>query len=68
MVGVSCMWIAAKYEEQCVPSSQQMVGLTDDTYTTQVRDIEQLYLKSEFHLLSSTRCCILRAPETPGII
>ena len=63
MVGVSCMWVAAKYEEHCAPSSQLMVGLTDDTYTTQVRDTEQLYLTSEFRVLASTRCCILGRGE-----
>jgi hypothetical protein len=37
LVGISCMWIAAKYEEQYPPTSQQMAGITDDTYTTLVR-------------------------------
>ena len=36
LVGVSCMWIAAKYEEESPPSSKQLSSITDDTYSTQV--------------------------------
>jgi len=46
LVGISCMFIAAKYEEIFPPNVGEFVYITDDSYTkTQILRMEKLILK-----------------------
>jgi len=52
LVGTSCMYIAAKYEEIIPPGVNEFVYITDDTYTKrQVLRMEHLLLRiMDFHI------------------
>jgi len=52
LVGVSCMWIASKYEEMYAPEINDFVYITDNAYTTlEIRQMELDILRTlDFNL------------------
>ena len=36
LLGITCLWIAGKYEEVHPPQAQDMVGMTENQYSTEV--------------------------------
>ena len=52
LVGTTCMWVAAKYEEIYPPSVTEFAHMTDNTFQKEdLREMEQMILKAmEYHL------------------
>ncbi|KAL5075687.1 hypothetical protein RYX36_014671 [Vicia faba] len=62
LLGVSCMMIAAKYEEICSPKVEEFVYTTDNTYSKeQVLEMESSVLNFlKFEMTAPTTRCFLR--------
>ncbi|KAK2390372.1 mitotic cyclin a2-type [Trifolium repens] len=62
LLGVSCMMIAAKYEEICAPKAEEFCYITDNTYSKeQVLDMESSVLNFlKFEMTAPTTRCFLR--------
>ncbi|XP_066311749.1 cyclin-A1-1-like [Miscanthus floridulus] len=62
LLGVSCMLIAAKYEEICAPQVEEFCYITDNTYfRDEVLDMEASVLKYlKFEMTAPTAKCFLR--------
>ncbi|XP_009106401.1 cyclin-A1-2 [Brassica rapa] len=62
LLGVSCMMIAAKYEEVCVPQVESFCYITDNTYSrNELLEMESSVLNYlKFELTTPTAKCFLR--------
>ncbi|KAL1214570.1 Cyclin-A1-2 [Cardamine amara subsp. amara] len=62
LLGVSCMMIAAKYEEVCVPQVEDFCYITDNTYSrNEILEMESSVLNYlKFELSTPTAKCFLR--------
>ncbi|CAL5203899.1 unnamed protein product [Lathyrus oleraceus] len=62
LLGVSCMMIAAKYEEICSPKVEEFCYVTDDTYSKeQMLEMESSVLNFlKFEMTAPTTRCFLR--------
>ncbi|KAF8103585.1 hypothetical protein N665_0188s0512 [Sinapis alba] len=62
LLGVSCMMIAAKYEEVCVPQVESFCYITDNTYLrNELLEMESSVLNYlKFELTTPTAKCFLR--------
>ncbi|CAH2067721.1 unnamed protein product [Thlaspi arvense] len=62
LLGVSCMMIAAKYEEVCVPQVEDFCYITDNTYLrNEILEMESSVLNYlKFELTTPTAKCFLR--------
>ncbi|ESQ27381.1 hypothetical protein EUTSA_v10018521mg [Eutrema salsugineum] len=62
LLGISCMMIAAKYEEVCVPQVEDFCYITDNTYLrNEVLEMESSVLNYlKFELTTPTAKCFLR--------
>lgn len=57
LIGITCLWMAAKYEEVYSPPLKHFVEVTDDAYNKKdILRMEELIIKTlEFNLTFPTR-------------
>lgn len=63
LVGITCLWIASKYEEIYPPKMHNYVDVTDNSYTLQeLKDMEGRIIESlHFNLTYTTTLNLLEA-------